>query len=339
MDPVYERLREWGLSRQWIKTTVLPSWWDDDLASTPDGLSEGLLVLSRHLGVTIASLRDPSASLVQEDATAARFKVRGQVADEAIRVARTLSLQIAALAAVAAPRSVTPMPTTGREIRNCILDRDRKWVDLEGLVDYCWDAGIPVLHLTFPAGIRKMEGLSARVGGRPVIILTKNERQPALLAFVVAHELGHILSGHIDDGVVIDSKVEHASGDEGETEANLVAVEILTGSRDTHVTASDRWLDARRLAAAAREYGEIHRVDPGHVAMNYAKSMGAKQGSNFMPVGRAALNLLEPNCDAMAVLRRKAAERLDWTKLPASSSEYLINMTGVTPKDDARVLR
>ena len=68
--------------------------------------------------------------------------------------------------------------------------------------------------------------------------------------------------------------------------------------------------------------GEL-RVDPGHIVLNYAHTMGGR----FWPVANAALGLLEPNRDAMKVVRQKMAGHLDWSSLPEDSSEFLMRVS------------
>ncbi len=43
MKPLYRRLSEVGLSRDFVKKTALPSWWEDEIASNPAGYAQGLL--------------------------------------------------------------------------------------------------------------------------------------------------------------------------------------------------------------------------------------------------------------------------------------------------------
>ena len=47
-------------------------------------------------------------------------------------------------------------------------------------------------------------------------------------------------------------------------------------------------------------------VDPGHIILNYAHSMGP----SFYAVGNAALKRLEPNAHAVGVIRTEMTERL-----------------------------
>lgn len=53
----------------------------------------------------------------------------------------------------------------------------------------------------------------------------------------------------------------------------------------------------------------------------------AFDGADFYPVGVAALKVLEPEADAIGLVREKMAERLDWSRLPEDSSEFLLRVT------------
>ena len=50
-------------------------------------------------------------------------------------------------------------------------------------------------------------------------------------------------------------------------------------------------------------------------------------GSGFWRVANAALALIEPERNALEIVRQKLAERLDWSSLPEDSSEFLMRMT------------
>jgi hypothetical protein len=153
---------------------------------------------------------------------------------------------------------------------------------------------------------------------------SRREKHAAWLLFILAHELGHIALGHIpENGVLLDDRVEESSRDSEERDANAFAITLLTGRPDKKYVASDRWLNAHELAEASKKTGRQQMVDPGHVALNYAHSMGKE----FFPVGRAALNLLEPNANAIAVVRERMAECMDWSRLPEDSSEFLSRVT------------
>ena len=53
---LYQRLSDVGLTRAFVKKTALPSWWDDEVAANPSGYAQGLLLLSRHLGLDLVGV-------------------------------------------------------------------------------------------------------------------------------------------------------------------------------------------------------------------------------------------------------------------------------------------
>ena len=59
------------------------------------------------------------------------------------------------------------------------------------------------------------------------------------------------------------------------------------------------------------------------MVLNHAHAMG---GNSFFAVANAALRLLEFRADAV-VRSGELAERLDWSRLPEDSSEFLMRVT------------
>jgi hypothetical protein len=54
MTQLYSRLGGVGFPRKYLRKIVLPSWWDDEIAHNPAGYTEGLMLLSRNLGLDLA---------------------------------------------------------------------------------------------------------------------------------------------------------------------------------------------------------------------------------------------------------------------------------------------
>jgi len=305
-----------------IRKYILPEWWDDEVATNPAGLAEGLAYISRHAGFDLGSLRDPLRAIAFRDGGPCKFKKSRDASEDQLRLVRSLATRVAHLASAATVEPCIPPPAAAAQVRAEILGRGQPWVGLSNLVDYCWSIGIPVVHLASFLKSRQPDGLALKVRGRPVIALCKNEKRSAWLLFILAHELGHIVLGHIpDDGAVLDVDVHANDRDEEEKAANDFAVELLTGRADTKFWA-DRWPNAVALAKTARELGREHQIDPGHVVLNYAHSMGP----GFFAVGNAALKHLEKG-DATGIVRRKLAERLDWSRLPEDSCEFLMRVS------------
>lgn len=322
---LYSRLGQVGLTRAFIARTAFPRWWDDEIANNAAGYAQGLLLLSRHLGLDLASLQDEKSPVKLRDFGVCKFKKRAGVSEDQLALARVMATRTAQLAAAAMPGEAKALPPDAGEVRQRILDRGAAWIGLRELLDYCWSIRLPVLHLDhFPKKACRPHGFSSRLRGRPVIVLCRRSKHTAWLLFVLAHELGHLVLGHVpNDGALLDEHIEEVSADSEENEANAFAVELLTGISGRRFSAAGRWPNARALAESAREIGQRQMIDPGHVVLNYAHSMGP----SFYPVGNAALQLLEPHADAVSLVRAVMAEHLDWSLLPEDSCEFLMRVT------------
>jgi hypothetical protein len=333
---VYQRLRDLGISKPFLRDAVLPTWWDDEAAATPAGRAEGLLILARNLGFDIASLRDGSKDLRPAERPNVRFKKRNDVHEEDLRLAEQLAHQVGRHAALGVVGD-QPLPTDATAIREEILDDgDVEWIGLESLLRYCWRHGVGVLHVSrFPRGTKKMQGMAMRADDTSVIVLTSERKPSGWLLFDLAHELGHLSRGHVAaDAAIVDEIVNPESSDKEEAEANEFAIELLTGNRKTQVLAQDRWPNAKDLAAQSLMLGRRMQTDPTHIVLNYANTMSTDTAKGFWGVANAALKLLEPDANAPALVRRALYENLDWSALPGDSSEFVARMTQVGTDDE-----
>ena len=64
---------------------------------------------------------------------------------------------------------------------------------------------------------------------------------------------------------------------------------MLNGRRDATYGADGKRASAAGLVEAAMAYGNAHKVDPGHIVLNYAKH------NNAWPMAIAALNMMQKN--------------------------------------------
>lgn len=322
MDPLYARLRAAGVTPKFVRETALPEWWEDRAAADPAAYAQALTLISRNLGVSLESLQDPDAPIRCREFGETKFKRQAGVGVEELKWARCISARAAELACSAVREPFAGVPKAASVIRERILST-AACVNLASLLDYCWEAGVPVLHVSqFPSGSKKMHGLAASINGRPAIVLSRNDRHPAWLVFILAHELGHVGSGHLaGDGLLVDEKVSPDSRDAEEAQATAFGIELLTGHPDLRLTAS-RYLTAEELARNAVSLGDRMRIDPGIVALNYA---WARQ---FFAVARKALDLIDPQADAVRLVRREMLKRLDWDRLSEESADFLLRVTG-----------
>jgi hypothetical protein len=330
MTDLYARLQQAGFSRSFVKKYTLPEWWQDESALNPSGFSMARGYIARHLGLSLESLQDPAAPLEciydLQGKHQPKFKLRSGVEKSEAHWPACLAARVAEIAVTAAPRATRQIPKDGVSPREAILRSGAPWVGLENLLDYCWDLGIPVLHLAhFPTG-KKMDGMAAMFNGRPAIVIAKNHKHDAWLSFILAHELGHIASGHLSTApFIFDETVRSdAEGDE-EQQANRFAMELLTGDP---VGYDDKlWFDSKQLAELVTVTGEKHKVDPGVIALSYAWHRG------YMGIGQGALNILYPQADAVGIIRRKLQEQLNWSELSADTADYLRRICGLEDAD------
>ncbi len=214
------------------------------------------------------------------------------------------------------------------EIHALLKERGTKrWVTLEDIVTWCWEQGIPVIHVDkFPSEGRKPDGMAVRTReGHPVIVLCRASKMPAWQIFTLAHELGHIALDHVPvAGAVVDSKLESETEEKEEQEANRFACEVLTGQPDLGLHAAGK-MYPNLLAQKAQEFGVRNRISPGVVALNWGFSTKEWATAN------GALTKLEGKEDAIQIIRKAGAAALDWSALSPDSSEWLERMTGLRP--------
>lgn len=334
MADLYRRLGAVGLTKQMVRRYILPDWWDDQVAEKPAGYAEGISFISRHLGLDLASLRDRDRPIAYREAGICKFKKSKNATEDQLQMARSLATRVAHLVNAATLESYGPLPSSAAQMRQEILGQGHPWVNLSNLVDYCWSVGVPVVHLTSFLKSKRPDGLAVRVRGRPIVVLCKKAQATAWLLFILAHELGHIALGHIpEDGALVDENVDTNEPDAEEDDANAFAIELLTGDRECSFHTTGRWPRAERLAKRAWEMGKELKIDPGHIVLNFAHTMG----NEFFPVANAALSLLEPKKEALGIVRQRMAEHLDWSSLPEDSSEFLMRVSQAENKSDLPV--
>jgi hypothetical protein len=301
MRDLYDRLKERGFDPSYLRSFVLPEWWTDDMADTEANRALAEAFIAKQLGFSVQELRKPTRSLTLPSLTQLRFKrYKGQV-DDKVR-ASALVAQRAAQAALRAMSDRLPPfqgSRTAVAIREEILRRSQ-YVGLDSLLSYCWESGIPVIRLTHvPASGKRFDGMATFVGDRPLIVLASGRDAPPWLAFHLAHELGHIVMGHVRPGGsgVIDWKLETETGrGADERSSDRFACEVLTGSPAPKIR--DLRATAPRLAVIAASSGPKEGIDPGVLALIYGRS------NNRWAVAQSALKHLERDAGGQAAVSK-----------------------------------
>ncbi|MHB0965784.1 MAG: helix-turn-helix domain-containing protein [Bellilinea sp.] len=99
-------------------------------------------------------------------------------------------------------------------------------VNLENLLRYIWDLGIPVLPLFDPG---KFHGACWRIGERSIIILKQVTQSQGRWLYDLSHELGHVIR-HLSDNqknIIEAEEINPFDNDEQENEASDFALDLL----------------------------------------------------------------------------------------------------------------
>jgi hypothetical protein len=324
MKTLRARLAQAGVARPFLNRVVLPAWWDDSLAATPGGLREAASFVCAHLGFSLASLLDAGRPLAFAERGAVKYKKSKGVTDAEVGLATHYALGVArAMAAAWADRPAATAVPAPKEWRDQLLAGSKEqWIRLGDIVQAAWALGIPVLHLrSLPAGGKKPDALTTMVGERPVIVILNQRKSPSWLAFIVAHELGHLHHRHLKPGqTLVDEKMAQQSDEAEEREANEFASRLLTGHSDLGLSSS-RSLGAGQLAQSAQTFGQKYRIAPGVAALNFGFTTGK------WAVANGAVSRLERAEDAGAVLEAALLAHVNRADLTDESWAWIARAT------------
>jgi hypothetical protein len=339
MKSVIDRLPpEIRSNPDYIKKTILPSWWRDDAADDDSGLAHGVMIIADRLGIDPKSLwpYDP-ASVSYLDKTSGKFWKHSDANDSVLQPAAHLAECAAKIVIGITPTAKKKFADTADEIYSILLKKSPIGVGFESLVKYCWDCGVPVIHLSkFPNEIKKMVGVAFSIDGKPAIVLTSERKSRAWHLFPLAHELAHIVLRHLDrNGGIVDTLQQIGFTDESdpvigiseyEKQANEFAHRLLTGADEFVVHPEYDGPNGPKgstLANYSAELARNHGIDRGYVILRYGRETGR------WGVTQNALNKLGHE-DAVSILNTQMSRRLRWADLDYDSTEYLERITGIS---------
>lgn len=302
----------------------LPFGWEETLEED-GGLLEIRAFVAKHFGLRLT----PEGGLVPRPDDRVRFKSTAGIEPGALDAARAAAVAVARLVAAATvPPWVGTLPAAAA-LRCRILDAGRPWIALEDLVAACWRHGVPVVYLPqLPVEGRKMDGLVTEIRSRPVVVLAKgmDNRHPAWASFILAHEMGHIALGHLaaaGDDTIVDGDLDLPSEDADERAANCYAVEVLTGC-PTRPSGAPRRMAAPTFARAALSVGRERAIEPGHLALSWARAMGERDDTSYYALANRAQALLGFGAgDVRRICESALDANLDLDRLPGDSVDFL----------------
>jgi hypothetical protein len=317
-------LRRAGIANAAIDA-VWPQWWSDEAAGSLSATAELTYTVARRLGLSPRSLFDGTTEFMWRDET--KFKnLAAQTGQEAAALA---SFGIAVgQCAIEATGEVSGAidQLSARALRDAILAR-QPVVDYLGLLAYCWSVGIPVLQLrVFPLRNKRMHAMTARAGGRYAVLLGKEATYLAPTTYALAHEIGHVVLGHLEsDNALLEmaDPVKEHEGDTEEIEADRFALALLTGSEEPAVGTNTAEYAARDLAREALAEAPRYGIEPGVLVLCLAHATGAWDKAyaalRWIPPGRVNVG---DNVNEIA------ATQLRWDALSFDNQDYLMGVMG-----------
>ena len=320
MKDLYKRLKVIGFDSAFVRSFFLPDWWEDDLATVPANRGIAEMAIARQLGIRLDSLRDPEQALSLPAVANFRLKRNKGTDPQEVLAALHVAQRAARLIAGLPPRIGDFCgPLSAHRIREAILARDGQ-VELRTLLRFCWDNGVIVLHLAeLPAPSKKFDGVAMFCGDRPVIVLASTRKGFPWLAFHLAHEMGHVFSGHVGpgDSPLVDGNLGEADDDQHEKEADDFGRQVLTGRAEVIQFEIAGDLQPEALAKRVVQIGSELSIDPGTVALCHARC------SNKWPVAQLALKHLGVDEGAHRVVAEELRSRLQGIEIPAASERFM----------------
>ncbi len=267
------RLSSAGFSKDFVCRAILPDWWDDGCADDPRLLQDVGIRVARFLALPLASVADPGTALAAPEYPRAQLRRVRDVDRDRLGPAIHSATRIAA-AVVRCLRGPVPdvarPPRDGLDWRNEI-SRDGRALGLTEIVGNLWMRGVPVVPLdVLPTP--SFQGIACVVGDRPVILVAHKHDEPGRVAFLAAHEAGHVAAGDCAPGQpVVDDEEEFADDADMEILADEYATRVVVGSDSMPCIDGDGY---KELAQSALEIERTTGADASAAIFAWARSAG-----------------------------------------------------------------
>jgi hypothetical protein len=326
---IFGSLESAGFSRS-LQNILLPEWVTPEVLSDRGATPEIALIIAKRLGLRASLLfaENPRVeSLRRHDI---KYKRSISKKSRNLTAATSIAISVAESVASACRVEFSPFTDSAYALREEVMTSfGGKWLGLRNLLMTCWSHGVPVVYLAeLGQGVPKMDGIVVYTSDRPVIILSKASPLWAWQLFILAHEISHIVLGHIVPGaILVDEEMSEDSyifkdNDSDERAADMFAIELLNGRENATYSLSEDRVNFRELADIAYKFGKEKQIDPGHIVLNFANQSG-KWG-----IGIAAAKLLQgDNPPASKFISEAMWGGIDIEALPTDTIEFLAKIT------------
>lgn len=269
-NTIYDRIKsDLGISKPFVKKTLLPDWWDDELLRSPNGLLQFKAYLRRNLGLPLESW-DGNKKIKFSEPLGVHFKKSSAQSNKKF----SISIQIAktvGTTSISMLRREQKIPRSAEEVRKHLSWNPMRLTDV---LNYFNSLGIPIIPIWgLPRTVAKPTAMVFKIEDHYAIAIGKKTTSESQQIFHLFHELGHIVSGHLNGNTnaCIDETIDKDTEDKIETEANRFAVAVFTGNPnfETHMFVGGT--HNQFLHDCKSESRKID-VDPSFIALNLAWS-------------------------------------------------------------------
>lgn len=320
---VLTKLKKHGYQPAFLESAV-PDIWTAGAEGDPGGLAHAKLVFARSLGLEISAFMSRE-EIEPVSIDGMRFK-RSSNAQSEVPPDQNLAYFARLVRSVASGMHASlSIPSDPFEFHDDVsrLSGNHR-VDLESLIGYCWTKNIAVIHVeNIPAKKKGLDALVYRYNGRFVVVIARRIGPEAIAraAFILAHELGHIALGHVDENTaLIDDSDEDDRQLAHEPAADAFAAALLASDRY-----DDSWHAGVRsplsLAVRAIAFSESARLNAGQVLMRFAFENDA-----YIVVGRALHLVPHKKSTARQIINTVAVRSIDFS-MTTRESEKALNRT------------
>jgi Zn-dependent peptidase ImmA (M78 family)/ribosome-binding protein aMBF1 (putative translation factor) len=323
---LFARLREIGLSREFLVRRVLPNWLVEKLGSKKDSEHDLANYIASWVGEVFGwgqatLLQGESLSIPSVPALAAQYKVPSGK-DFTRPSAYTLyAYRLAEICIKATPHArSSPPPTNPEQVRAEVFEAFGD-LQLASVVNYAWNLGIVVFPLADPG---EFHGAYWRINRRNVIALKQKTKSQSRFVFDLLHEMRHA-ADNPDSPVLEVIETSNAPSTEDlskEQEANRFAGDVLLDGRSEElaqlcVRSSQGRLEW--LKGAVPKVAEHEGVQVDALA-NYLAYRLSLQGENWW----GAANNLQQEDSPWETVRDELMQRVNLNVLQSHERELLL---------------
>ncbi len=286
---IYKAASNVGVSKALIKR-VLPSWWEDSLLETSSGFAQFVFLLRHRLGLQFESTGDGVKFHLLPQKR--QFKVgSGAEVEKLVRSSLLLGAFARTLIRVFEYNEL-PLELE-RLVKNL---SETKLLTLDDALLFCRQANLPVLYMSsIPSNMARPAGTVFKFRDHFAVILSHKHKIPSAQLFILLHEIGHIVNGHLENGESItDLSISRLAEtlrdevDEQEIEADQFALDCLRCGVPLNEIISSSTLPSSpsQLAVAAQNVAKKYGVPAGHYILSYGREVSdwriAQQALKFI---------------------------------------------------------